>query len=266
MDQPTPTLSPLVDTHAHLDFTDFDFDRDAVNERAAEAGLESIITIGIEPADWQKTLDIANSYDNARPALGIHPNSADQTNEQTLSDLTVLCRRQANGKRIVAIGETGLDFYREYVPHDVQKQSFRAQLDLARELNLPVIIHNRDAHADVLAILKNDGGGTRGVMHSFSGDLAFALECIERGYMISLAGPVTFRNAADKHQIAQNVPLEHLLIETDCPFLTPEPFRGRRNEPSYVQYVARAIARIREISYEEVAQTTTANARRLFGF
>src|SRR5439155_9382664 len=143
---------------------------------------------------------------------------------------------------VVAIGETGLDYYREYVPHEAQRDSFRAHLDLARQLDLPVIIHNRDAHAEVLDILRSDGAGTRGVMHSFSGDLTFAMECIRLGYMISLAGPVTFRNAVDKHMIAAGLPLESLLVETDCPFLTPEPFRGRRNEPAYVQYTARAIA------------------------
>lgn len=264
MDQDTTTKSPLIDTHAHLDFTDYDLDRDAVMERAAEAGLVATITIGIEPADWPKTLEIAAKYPEIHAALGIHPNSADQTNEQTLGDLAAICRRQTT-KKIVALGETGLDFYRDYVPHDVQKHSFSAHLDLARELDLPVIIHDRDAHSDLLEIMKRDGAGTRGVMHSFSGDVAFATQCIELGYMISLAGPVTFRNAADKHYIAQEVPLEHLLVETDCPFLTPEPYRGRRNEPAYVQFTARAIARLRDIPYEEVAQATTANARRLFG-
>ena len=254
---------PLVDTHAHLDFVDFEEDRGAVVQRAQQAGLVAIVTIGIEPADWQSNLDLADRYEIVHPALGIHPNSANQTNPETLEQLAALCRREGP-IRVVAIGETGLDYYRQYVSHDVQRESFRAHLDLARELDLPVIIHNRDAHSDVLEILKRDGSGTRGVMHSFSGDVAFAEECIALGYIVSLAGPVTFRNATDKHVIATRLPLEYLLVETDCPFLTPEPYRGRRNEPYFVQFTARAIARLRDTSYEQVAQATTENALRLF--
>lgn len=251
----------LVDTHAHLDFEDYNSDLDAVIGRAREAGLTAIVTVGIEPKEWQPTLDIAASYKDVFPALGIHPNSAGQTNTNTLADLAALC----SSHRVVAIGETGLDYYRDYVPHEVQRDSFRAHLDLARQLDLPVIIHNRDAHADVLDVLRKDGAGTRGVMHSFSGDLDFARECIGLGYMISLSGPVTFKKAADKHEAARSVPLEMLLVETDCPFLTPEPFRGRRNEPSYVRYTAQTVASLREISYAQVAEATTTNAARLFG-
>jgi TatD DNase family protein len=165
----------------------------------------------------------------------------------------------------VALGETGLDYYRHYISPDEQKRSFRAHLDLAKQLDLPVIIHNRDAHEDILEILRQDGQSTRGVMHSFSGDEQFAVECMRLGYMISLSGPVTFKKATDKHQIAASVPLDMLLVETDCPFLTPEPFRGRRNEPAYVAYTARAIAEIRGITFEEFAAQTTSNAIKMFG-
>ena len=254
--------APLIDTHAHLDFGDYDEDREQVISRAWGAGLVGIITVGIEPGDWAKTLSIAGEHARVNAALGIHPNSADQTNEGTLGELTRLCKDNAG--QVVAIGETGLDYYRQYVPHDKQRESFRAHLDLARELDLPVIVHNRDAHADVLEILRRDGAGTRGVMHSFSGDLDFATACIEMGYMVSLSGPVSFKKASDKHLIARSVPIEHLLVETDCPFLTPEPYRGRRNEPLFVMYTARAIAQLRETSYEEIARVTTDNARRLF--
>src|SRR5215212_6936417 len=247
--------SPLVDTHAHLGMADYELDRDQVVDRAADAGLVAIINVGIERADWDKTLEISRSYPMVYAALAVHPNSADQWNSRALEDLAAKC--EGNGNRpVVALGEIGLDFYRDYVPHDVQKVAFRAQLDLARQLDLPVIVHNRDAHADVLEILKQEGKGTRGVMHSFSGDLEFAQQCIDLGYLISLSGPVTFRNALDKHLIAKTVPLEHLLVETDCPFLTPEPFRGRRNEPQYVQYAARAIARERDIEEAEVRMAT----------
>lgn len=264
MSQPAGNGSaPLVDTHAHLDFPDYDSDRDEVVERARAAGLVAIVTVGIEPGDWDKTLRIAHTYRDVYPVLGVHPNSADQATDEALARLESECRRPT-GKRVVALGETGLDYYRDYVSHERQREAFRAHLSLARQHDLPVVVHNRDAHEDVLDILRRDGVGTRGIMHSVSGDVPFALECINLGYMVSLAGPVTFRKAVDKHAIASAVPLDSLLLETDCPFLTPEPFRGRRNEPSYVQYTAQAIARLRGVSYEEVATVTTANALRLF--
>jgi TatD DNase family protein len=226
--------------------------------------VDTIISIGIEPQDWAGTLAVSRNYDGVFAALGIHPNSATRMTSATMQELAGLCE-PGKGHKVVAIGETGLDYYRDHAPREVQREAFRAHLDLARQLDLPVIIHNRDAHPDLLQTLKRDGAGTRGVMHSFSGDLQYALECIALGYMIALAGPVTFRKAADKHEIARSVPLEQLLVETDCPFLTPEPYRGRRNEPAYVQYTARAIAALRQTSYEEVASATTANARNLFG-
>ncbi|HST05193.1 MAG TPA: TatD family hydrolase [Chloroflexia bacterium] len=259
--QPNPEHAPLVDSHAHLDSEDYAADIDAVVGRARSFGLKAIITIGIEPADWQSTLALAARYTDIYPALGIHPNSADQTNDTTLEQLARLCKEH----NVVGLGETGLDYYREYVSHEQQKDSFRRHLALARELDLPVIIHTRDAYDDVLEILRKDGKGTRGVMHSFSGDLPYALECVEMGYMISMSGPVTFRKAQDKHTLAREVPLEALIVETDCPYLTPEPYRGRRNEPAYVAYTAKAIAELRGIPLAELAEATTGNAARLFG-
>jgi TatD DNase family protein len=264
MNSSNTVRSPLIDTHAHLGMADFELDRDQVVARAGEAGVVAIINVGIEPGEWAKTVETSRSYPMVFAALGIHPNSADQSNSRTLEDLAAKCDGGSGG-RVVALGETGLDFYRDYVPHDLQRAAFSAQLDLARQLHLPVIVHNRDASAEALEILRRDGCGTTGVMHSFSGDIEFAMECIELGYLISLAGPVSFRNATDKHLIAQSVPLEYLLVETDCPFLTPEPFRGRRNEPQYVQYTARAIAKHRDIDEAEVRMVTTMNACRLFG-
>ena len=261
MHSPGPPRPPLVDSHAHLDSPDFAQDTDEIVARAVAAGLVGVISIGFEPAGWAPTLLLAQRYGLVFPALGIHPNSADQTSSATLSELAALCGQ----RQVVGLGETGLDYYREYVPHARQRESFRAHLDLARQLDLPVIVHNRDAHADVLDILKRDGRGTRGVMHSFSGDVAYAQECLALGYMVSLAGPVTFKKAIDKHEVAATVPLDMLLVETDCPYLTPEPFRGRRNEPSYVSYTAQAIARIRGVPFGAVAEATTANAIRLFG-
>ena len=261
IENPNPGHAPLVDSHAHLDSEDYDADRETVVSRAWEYGLVAIVSIGIEPGHWDKTLRTAEEHPRVYVALGVHPNSADQTNDETLTRLSTLCEDH----KAVALGESGLDYYRQYVSHDKQKESFRAHLALARELDLPLIIHNRDAHEDVLQVLRKDGRATRGVMHSFSGNLAYAKECIELGYMISLAGPVSFRKATDKHEVAREVPLQHLLVETDCPFLTPEPFRGRRNEPAYVAYTAKAIAHLRGVPLEEVATATTDNAARLFG-
>ena len=264
MHEPVTTSATLVDTHAHLDFDDYDNDRPQIVERAKQAGVSSIITLGIEPPDWHQNIEISEQFDGMYAALGVHPNSADQATSQALAELERLCRSEGR-RKIVALGETGLDYYRHYVSRDEQKRSFKAHLDLARQLDLPVIIHNRDAHEDVLEILKQDGKGTRGVMHSFSGDEQYAIECMRLGYMISLAGPVTFKKADDKHTIAATVPLDMMLVETDCPFLTPEPFRGRRNEPAYVAYTARAVANIRGITFEEFAAQTTSNAVKMFG-
>jgi TatD DNase family protein len=262
MNETGQTQPPLIDTHAHLDSEDYEDDFGDVLERARQAGLVSIVSVGIEPSDWERTLEISRLCSFVYPVLGIHPNSADQTNTHMLADLEALCKQES--PRVVGIGETGLDYYREYVPHDVQRESFRAHLDLARELDLPVVIHNRDAHADVLEILRKDGQGTRGVMHSFSGDLDFMRACLDLDYMISISGPVTFKKATDKHEVAAAAPLDMLLVETDCPYLTPEPYRGRRNEPAYVNYTARAIANIRNMAYKDLASATTENARRLF--
>jgi TatD DNase family protein len=258
---PNPNMFPLVDSHAHLDSPDYEDDTEEVVERARKFGLKAIVTIGIEPADWARTLALALRYAEIRPALGIHPNSADQASDETFGQLEALCKAHD----VVGLGETGLDYYREYVPHEKQKKAFRKHLALARALDLPVIIHTRDAYDDVMEILRSDGTGTRGVMHSFSGELPYALECVEMGYMISLSGPVTFRKATDKHELAREVPLDALMVETDCPYLTPEPYRGRRNEPAYVAYTAKAIAELRGITLAEVAEATTRNASRLFG-
>ena len=264
MHEKVTTGATLVDTHAHLDFEDYDNDRQQVVDRAREAGVLGIITLGIEPPDWQRNIEISGQFDGMYAALGVHPNSADQATSQALAQLEQLCRPEGP-RRVVALGETGLDYYRHYVSPDQQRNSFRAHLDLARQLDLPVIIHNREADEDILQILQRDGKGTRGVMHSFSGDEQYAIECMRLGYMISLSGPVTFKKATDKHRIAASVPLDMLLVETDCPFLTPEPFRGRRNEPAYVAYTARAVADIRGITFEELAAQTTLNAIKLFG-
>jgi TatD DNase family protein len=260
----------LIDSHAHVDAPEFGADRDAVLARAHAAGVTRMITVGYDQATWETAtaLVTAHSDSGLYLALGIHPNSAYETSDATLAALAARIgagRSDPAQPRVVGLGETGLDYYREWATPEQQRSSFRAQLALARELDLPVIIHDRDAHADIMDILRRDGQGTRGVMHAFSGDVAMAEECLRRGYLISLAGPVTFPKAADRHAVARAVPLSGLLVETDCPYLTPVPFRGKRNEPAYVAHTAARIAELKGLPLETVAAATTANAVALFG-
>jgi TatD DNase family protein len=258
----------LVDTHAHLDDDAFAGETEALLARAAAAGVTRLVQVGFNQAGWESSIALAQAYagQGVFLALGVHPNYAQEATPEALDRLRALCAGTVPGvPRVVAVGETGLDYYRTFCPPEVQRESFRAHLRLARDLDLPVIIHDRDAHADIMAILHSDGAGTRGVMHSFSGDVAMAEECLRLGYQIALSGPVTFPKAADRHAVARAVPLDALLLETDCPYLTPHPHRGRRNEPSYIPLMAAAIATLRDISIEAVAAATTANAIHLFG-
>jgi TatD DNase family protein len=260
----------LIDSHAHLDAPEFAEDRAAVIARAHAAGVTRLITVGYDRATWETATAVWREYpgQGIYVALGIHPNSAYEADEATLADLAARCRAWQTDPtmpRVVGLGETGLDYYRDWATPEQQRASFRAQLRLARDLDLPVIIHDRDAHDDIMAILRSDGQGTRGVMHAFSGDVAMAEECLRLGYRISLAGPVTFPKAADRHAVAAAVPLDGLLVETDCPYLTPVPYRGKRNEPAYTAYTAARIAEIKGVPLETVAAATVANTVELFG-
>jgi len=253
---------PLIDSHAHLDLPEFDPDRDAVIERARAAGLVAIITIGIGLKECRQALHLAQLFPFIYVALGIHPHNARQLDRHALDFI----EKNARHDKVVAIGEIGLDFYRNRAPREEQIKSFRSQLQLAQALKLPVVIHDREAHRETMQMLQEERSGEYGgVLHCFSGDTAMARTCIDLGFFISIPGTVTFKNATRLHEVVRAVPLEHLLIETDCPFLTPVPFRGKRNEPSYVRYVAAAIAALKNIPFETVASTTTANAVRLFG-
>jgi TatD DNase family protein len=255
-------MPTLIDTHAHLDQPDFDEDREAVIIRAREAGVGQMVQVAVTPDTWVTSLEIARAYPFIRTALGVHPNDAGELTATRLAELRTLIA--ANRELVVGIGETGLDYYRDWTTPEQQHPAFIAQLALGREFDLPVIVHCRNANAETIRLITEQGGGTRGVMHCFSGNLHIMEQAIALGYYISLAGPVTFKNAHDRHEVAANVPLDWLLVETDCPFLTPEPFRGRRNEPARVVYTAAKIAELRGISMDEVATATTANARRLF--
>lgn len=258
----------LIDTHAHLHDPKFDADRDAVIERMREAGVVAAVTIGTDLAASRAAVELAARYPDVWATVGVDPHEAAGFTADTLAVL----RELAQSPQVVAIGEIGLDYYWDEAPRPVQARVFEEQLALARELGLPVVIHNREAHADTLAILRTwaanhpwRGQRPLGVLHCFSGNVLMALEAVELGFLISLAGPVTFKNAKKSVAVAQQVPLEGLVVETDAPYLSPHPYRGRRNEPARVRLVAERIAEIRGIPFSAVAHATTVNACRLFG-
>ncbi len=251
----------LVDSHAHLDFSNFNGDREEVIQRAKRAGVQLILNVGFDLDTSKKSIALAETYPFVFAAVGIPPHDASRAPSLYLEELA----RMADHPRVVALGEMGLDFYRDRSPRKLQREVFRQQLQLAREKNLPVIIHDREAHQEVMQILQTDGlPAPGGIMHCFSGDLALAKWSLRLGLYISIAGPVTYPKNAALGQVAANVPLDRLLIETDAPFLTPVPRRGKRNEPAYVALVAEKIAALRGTTPDNIGQACLDNARRLF--
>jgi len=251
----------LIDSHAHLEMPDFRRDLEQVIQRAKESGIGYIFTVGTEKKDWKRTLEIATSHPSIYAILGVHPHHAKDIDDQTFSTLRELCR---NGK-VKAYGEIGLDFFRNLSPRDLQLKSFREQIAFAKEMGLPIVVHDREAHQETLEILKSEKAEEcGGIIHCFSGDYAMAKACIEMGFYISTPGNITFKNAEGLREIVKRIPLESLLVETDAPFLTPDPFRGKRNEPSYVRYTAEKVAEIKKVSFEKVAESTTENAMRVY--
>ena len=252
----------LIDSHAHLDMQDFDEDRVEVIDRALEGGVTHIITVGIDLDSSISALELARKHESVYAAVGYHPHNAQKCDSKYLDKLSETTLEP----KVVAWGEIGLDFYRRYSPKDDQLKIFLRQLEIADDLNLPVIIHDREAHNDVLTILKKMGKSERkGVIHCFSGDIDLAMAFIELGYYISIPGTVTYKKALQTKEVASNIPLEYMLVETDAPFLAPVPKRGKRNEPLFVNFTAQEIARLRNIEFEEVAEQTSKNAKTLFG-
>ncbi len=251
----------LIDSHVHLDDKKFDGDRERLIENFRNNNIELVINIGADLESSVASVDLADKYDVIYAAVGVHPHSASEVNTLVMEKL----RELTQNKKVVAIGEIGLDFFYDNSPRDVQRKWFKEQLKLAKELDLPVIIHSRDATQETFDILKNNqDGNVRGVLHSFSGSPEMAIQYTKMGFYISIGGPVTFKNAKVVREVAGIVPLDKILIETDCPYLTPEPYRGKRNEPVYVKYTAEKIAEVRGISYEELVKATNENAKRLF--
>lgn len=251
----------LFDTHTHLDAIQFEEDRAETIQRAVDNGVTRMVNIGFNRETIPTTMALAEQYDFIYAAVGWHPQDAITMKKEDLDWIAQLCSHN----KVVAIGEIGLDYYWDTSPKEVQHEVFRNQIGLARSLNMPICIHNRDAHEDVVKILREEKASeVGGILHSFSGSWEIAKMCLNMGFHLSFGGPITFKNAKQPKEVLTNTPLDRLLIETDSPYLTPHPFRGKRNESAYVRLVAEAAAELKGISVEEIAQITTRNALELF--
>jgi TatD DNase family protein len=256
----------FVDSHCHIDGPEYDADREEVIARARDAGVTTILNVGTgdpQSGAFERAVELAEKHDGIYAAIGVHPHDAklfDDRAEQKLIDLV------RHSQRVIAWGEVGLDYHYDHSPREMQREVFRRQLCLARSLELPVVIHSREADDDTITILRDELNDYErgGVMHCFGGSLPMARSAIELGFFISFAGTVTFKKAEDVRDIARQLPLDRLLIETDCPYLSPVPFRGRRNEPARVVEVARCLAELHERSLEEIGEITSSNFARLF--
>ena len=254
----------LVDTHTHLDFSQFDADREQVTRRARQARVVRMVNVGADLASSRRSLALAEAHDFIYASVGVHPHDARTVDDAALAQLAEM----AGHPRVVAVGEIGLDYYRDLSPRPQQAKAFAQQLELAHQMNKPVIIHTRDAHEETWEMLQGWAAKRPqpvGVMHCYSGSLDMARQWVALGFMIGIDGPITFRNAHKLPEIVAWLPLDHLLLETDCPYLTPHPHRGKRNEPAYLPLIAQRIAEIKGIPLEQVAEATTQNARQLFG-
>ncbi len=249
------------DSHAHLDLPPLCDAEDDVVRRAREAGVSHVVTIGIDPDSAEKAIAIAHRHAGVYAAVGLHPHDASRLSDGLLERLDVLSRRD----KVVAIGETGLDFFRDRSPRDAQRDAFREQIRLARRRGLPVVVHDRDAHDEILSILSEENAAdVGGIIHCFSGDHGMAQKAIGMNFLISIPGAITYRGSETQVEAVRKIPLEKLLIETDCPFLAPSPHRGKTNEPAHVPLVAQKIAEIKGVTREDVGRVTALNAKRIF--
>ncbi|MGG1514652.1 TatD family hydrolase [Paenibacillus oryzisoli] len=252
----------LTDSHTHLNAEQFNEDQAEVIQRALEAGVTRMVNVGFNRETIPSSIELAEKYDFIYTTVGWHPVDAIDMMPGDLDWIEELCKHE----KVVAIGEIGLDYYWDKSPKDVQQRVFREQIRLARKLGMPIVIHNRDAHQDILQILKEEKAAeVGGIMHCFSGSWETAKQCLDMNFHISFGGPVTFKNAKQPKEVLAQVPLDRLLIETDAPYLTPHPFRGKRNESAYVRLVAETAAEIRGLTLEEIATITTRNAMALLG-
>jgi len=251
----------LFDTHVHLNAYQFADDRAIVIERAFDAGVKYMVVVGFDRETIPLALEIAEQYETIYAAIGWHPVDAIDCTKKDLQWIEQL----TNHPKVVALGETGLDYHWDKSPKDVQAEVFRQQIQLAKKLKLPIIIHNREATEDVIQILQEEGAAdVGGIMHCYSDSIDYVQTCLDMNFYISLGGPVTFKNAQDPKEVAKIVPKDRLLIETDAPYLAPHPYRGKRNEPAYVRLVAEEIAALRGTTLQEIGEQTTKNAQKVF--
>ena len=249
----------LFDTHAHLNDPAFDPDRDMLIRGLPEKGVGLVMNVGCCLESSRDCVAMAETYPHIYASVGSHPDSADEVNQEVLDEYRMLCKHD----KVKAIGEIGLDYYYEDIPRDIQQKAFRMQLELAQELQMPVIVHERDAHQDGLMIVK-DFPTVTGVFHCYSGSAEMARQLVNMGWYIGFTGVLTFKNARNAVETATSIPLERIVLETDCPYMAPEPFRGKRNDPGYLFRMAEKLAELRGISVEEVETITTENAKRLY--
>ena len=250
----------IFDTHAHYDDAQFDADRDELLMSMKENGVGTIVNVSATYASCEKVIALAKKYPFMYAATGIHPDEVGSLNEETFSQLKIWCQEE----KVVAVGEIGLDYYWYKESHEEQKKWFIRQLHLTRELNLPVNIHSRDASEDTFQIMKEYGKGLEGIIHCFSGSKELALEYVKLGFHIGVGGVVTFKNGKKLKQVVEAIPLTSIVLETDCPYLAPEPYRGKRNNSSYIRYVAEEIARLKGVTFEEVVRQTEENAKKIY--
>ncbi len=250
----------LFDTHAHMDDPAFDADRDALISSFPEHGVALAMNVGCSLASSRNAVALAEKYPHIYAAVGTHPDAAAEVDEAVLEEYRKLCKLHP---KVKAIGEIGLDYYYEDIPRDIQKKAFALQLELARELDLPVVVHERDAHEDGMALIRQFLQ-VKGVFHCYSGSAEMARQLVEMGWYIGFTGVLTFKNARKAVETAATIPLERILLETDCPYMSPEPFRGRRNDPTKIYRMAEALAQIRGISVEQAQQATWENGKRLY--
>ena len=254
-------MKPMIfDSHAHYDSEQFNEDREALLNSMEANGVGTIVNSGASWDSVTEVVELAHKYPFMYAAVGVHPDEVGELSDERFEYMKAQCQKE----KVVAVGEIGLDYYWDNESHDVQKKWFIKQLELARELDLPVIIHSRDAAADTLEIMKEYGQGLRGVIHCFSYSIELAREYVKMGFHIGIGGVVTFKNGRKLKEIAAEIPLDRILLETDCPYLAPVPFRGKRNDSSYISYVAQEIAELKGISYEEVVAKTEQNGKELF--
>ncbi|KAF1680672.1 TatD family hydrolase [Veillonella sp. R32] len=251
----------LFDTHAHINDNRFDNDREAMLDDCLAQGVEYIMCPAVDRETAESAIALAAKYDYVYAAVGVHPHESKDVTEE---DYEYFKDQALHNDKVKAIGEIGLDYYYDFSDRETQMREFKRQLDLAREVDLPIIIHDRDAHGDIMDTLRTYGKGNYGIFHCYSGSWEMAKECIKMGYYISFAGPVVFPKSTKLKEVAKEVPLDRLLIETDSPYLTPPPFRGRRNDPSKTQFVAQEIASLKGMDPEELADIALANGKRIF--